>query len=190
MNLIQDFEKTFLRKNYPAFRIGDTLSVHLRITVTEESGDGEENGNSKKKKVGKKEAKERIQVFTGTVISKAGSGLSETFTLYRNAYGSFMEKVFLLHSPKIVKIEVVRSGKVRRAKLTYIRGRAGKAAKIREKMDLFQQGSAQPAAAPQEKGAVSSSAGAVQRENSKNSENNQAALENSKKKQNPEEGKA
>ncbi len=131
MNLIKDFEETFICKSLPTFRIGDTVKVHLRIVE-----EAEENG-SKKKNAVKKEAKERVQVFSGTVISKAGSGLSETFTLYRNAYGSSMERVFLLHSPKIAKIEVARSGRVRRAKLTYIRGRAGKAAKIREKIGAF-----------------------------------------------------
>lgn len=132
--LIENFEKTFLKESRPDFRIGDTIKVHLRIVVVEE---GDENGNGKKKKTSKKEAKERVQIFTGTVIAKKGSGLSETFTLYRNAYGSSMEKVFLLNSPKISKIETVRSGRVRRAKLTYIRGRTGKAAKIREKMGIF-----------------------------------------------------
>ena len=136
MNLIKDFEETFLRTTRPAFRIGDTVKVHLRIVEeAEESENG--NGNNKKKKATKKETKERVQVFTGTVISKAGCGLSETFTLYRNAYGSSMERVFLIHSPKIAKIEVVRQGRVRRAKLNYIRGRAGKAAKIRERMGMF-----------------------------------------------------
>jgi len=130
--LIENFEKTFLKTSRSDFKIGDTIKVYLRIVVVEEA---DENG--KKKKASKKEAKERVQVFTGTVMAKKGSGLSETFTLYRNAYGSSMEKVFLLNSPKISKIEIVRAGRVRRAKLTYIRGRTGKAAKIREKMRLF-----------------------------------------------------
>ena len=128
--LIENFEKTYLQTDRPDFKIGDTIKVHLRIVVVEE-------GDKKKKASNKKEAKERIQVFTGTVISKKGSGLSETFTLYRNAYGSSMERIFLLNSPKISKIEIVRAGRVRRAKLTYIRGRTGKATKIREKMKMF-----------------------------------------------------
>jgi large subunit ribosomal protein L19 len=73
-----------------------------------------------------------MQAFTGTVIAKKGTGLSETFSLYRHAYGSNMERVFLLHSPRIAQIEVVRSGKVRRAKLYYMRGKSGKAMKVRE----------------------------------------------------------
>lgn len=93
------------------FNIGDTVRVNTRIVEGE---------------------KERIQAFTGTVIAKKGSGLSETFTLYRNAYGSSMDRVFLLHSPRIAGIEVVRPGKVRRAKLYYLRGLSGKAAKVRE----------------------------------------------------------
>lgn len=138
-HLIENFEKSFLKKDCPNFRIGDTVSVHMRIKeleeVEEEKGNG--NGNGNKKAPAKAATKERIQVFTGTVIAKKGSGLSETFTVYRNAYGCSMEKVFLLHSPKLVEVKVMRSGKVRRAKLNYIRGQAGKAAKIKEKMGLF-----------------------------------------------------
>ena len=93
------------------FNIGDTIRVNTRII----EGD-----------------KERLQAFSGTVVAKKGSGLSETFTIYRHAYGSNMDRVFLLHSPRIASIEVVRPGKVRRAKLYYLRGRSGKAAKVRE----------------------------------------------------------
>ena len=95
--------------------MGDLIRVHLRIA----EGD-----------------KERIQIFAGTVIAKKGSGLSETFSLHRVAYGEGMERVFLLHSPKIAKIENVRSGKVRRAKLYYIRGKQGKAAKIQARLGV------------------------------------------------------
>ncbi len=107
--LIESIEKVQLKSEIPDFRVGDLIRVHLRIA----EGD-----------------KERIQVFAGTVIAKKGSGLSETFSLHRVAYGEGMERVFMLHSPKIAKIEHVRSGKVRRAKLYYIRGKQGKAAKI------------------------------------------------------------
>lgn len=109
--VIQELEETYLKKDVPAFNIGDTIRVNTRII----EGD-----------------KERLQAFSGTVVAKKGSGLSETFTIYRNAYGSSMDRVFLLHSPRIATIEVVRPGKVRRAKLYYLRGRSGKAAKIRE----------------------------------------------------------
>ncbi len=109
--IIQELEQSYLKKDIPIFNIGDTIRVNTRIIEGE---------------------KERIQAFSGTVIAKKGTGLSETFTIYRNAYGSSMDRVFLLHSPRIASIEVVRPGKVRRAKLYYLRGRSGKAAKIRE----------------------------------------------------------
>jgi large subunit ribosomal protein L19 len=109
--VIQELEETYLKKDVPVFNIGDTIRVNTRIIEGE---------------------KERLQAFSGTVIAKKGSGLSETFTIYRNAYGSSMDRVFLLHSPRIATIEVIRPGKVRRAKLYYLRGLSGKAAKIRE----------------------------------------------------------
>ena len=109
--LIDEVESSYFKQDVPVFNIGDTVRVQTRIIEGE---------------------KERIQAFTGTVIAKKGKGLSETFTVYRTAYGSSMERVFLLHSPRIAGVEVIRAGKVRRAKLYYIRGRAGKASKIRE----------------------------------------------------------
>lgn len=108
---IVEVESSYLKKDVPSFNIGDTVRVQTRIIEGE---------------------KERLQAFTGTVVAKKGSGLSETFTIYRTAYGSSMERVFLLHSPRIAGVEVVRAGKVRRAKLYYIRGLSGKATKIRE----------------------------------------------------------
>ncbi|MCB1116101.1 MAG: 50S ribosomal protein L19 [Chlamydiia bacterium] len=113
--LIEQIEAEQLKKDVPPFNVGDTIKVHIRIIEGE---------------------KERVQVFTGTVIAKKGSGLSETFSMYRIAYGTRMERVFSLHSPRIAKIEVVRSGKVRRAKLYYLRGAAGKAAKVKEKIGV------------------------------------------------------
>ena len=109
--IIEELEKAYLKKDLPLFNVGDTIRVQTRVIEGE---------------------KERVQAFTGTVIAKKGSGLSETFSLYRHAYGSNMERVFLLHSPRITQIEVIRSGKVRRAKLYYMRGRSGKAMKVRE----------------------------------------------------------
>ena len=109
--VIEELEAQYKKEEIPPFRIGDTVRVNTRII----EGD-----------------KERLQAFTGTVVARKGIGLSETFTLYRTAYGSSMDRVFLVHSPRIAGIEVVRSGKVRRAKLYYIRGKSGKAAKIRE----------------------------------------------------------
>ncbi len=108
--VIQRLEKRQLKNNIPDFRVGDTVKVHTRIIEGE---------------------KERIQVFTGTVIARSGTGLSETFSIHRVAYGEGMERVFLLHSPRIAKIEVTRQGQVRRAKLYYLRGTQGKAAKVK-----------------------------------------------------------
>ena len=111
--LLEEIEAGQLKTDIPHFNVGDTIKVHIRIIEGE---------------------KERLQVFTGTVIARKGSGLSETFSMYRVAYGAGMERVFPLHSPRIAKIEVVREGKVRRAKLYYLRGTAGKAAKVKEKI--------------------------------------------------------
>jgi large subunit ribosomal protein L19 len=111
--LIQEIEGEFLKKDIPAFRIGDTLCIHTRIIEGE---------------------KERIQMFTGTVIARRGSGLSETVALYRVSYGASMERVFLLHSPRIAKVEVTKCGKVRKSKLYYLRGTSGKASKVKEQI--------------------------------------------------------
>ena len=97
----------------PVITVGDTVRVHVKI---------------------KEGSRERIQVFEGIVIAKKHGGLEETFTVRRLAYGIGVEKVFPIHSPLIEKVETVRSGYVRRAKLYYLRGRVGKAAKIREKL--------------------------------------------------------
>lgn len=116
--VIQEIEGEFLKKDLPTFRVGDTLTVHTKIIEGE---------------------KERIQMFTGTVIARRGSGLSETIALYRVSYGAGMERVFLLHSPRVAKVEVVKSGKVRKAKLYYLRGASGKAAKVKEQIGEAQE---------------------------------------------------
>ncbi|AEJ43236.1 ribosomal protein L19 [Alicyclobacillus acidocaldarius subsp. acidocaldarius Tc-4-1] len=100
-----------LRKDIPDFRPGDTVRVHVKVR---------EGG------------RERIQVFEGVVIRRRGSGISETYTVRKVSYGVGVERTFPLHSPKVDKIEVVRRGKVRRAKLHYLRGLSGKAARIEE----------------------------------------------------------
>jgi large subunit ribosomal protein L19 len=110
---IQILEAEQLKSDVPMFNIGDVICIHQRIT----EGD-----------------KERIQQFSGTVIARKGGGLSETVSLYRFSYGAGIERVFMLHSPKIAKIELVRSGKVRKSKLYHIRGTSGKAAKIEERI--------------------------------------------------------
>ncbi|MCR5015925.1 MAG: 50S ribosomal protein L19 [Ruminococcus sp.] len=106
-------ESSMKKENVPAFNIGDTIKVHVMI----KEGD-----------------KSRIQVFEGTVIAKKHGGISETFTVRRVAHGCGIERVFPLHSPVVNKVEIVRSGKVRRAKLYYLRDRVGKAAKVKEQI--------------------------------------------------------
>ena len=111
--VIQEIEAAQLKTDVAPFNVGDTVCVHQRI----KEGD-----------------KERVQQFTGTVIARRGGGLSETFALYRFSYGSGVERVFMLHSPKISKIEVVRAGDVRKSKLYYLRGSSGKASKVKEQI--------------------------------------------------------
>jgi large subunit ribosomal protein L19 len=127
--VMQEIEKEQLKKDLPLFRIGDTINVHTRIIEGE---------------------KERIQTFTGTVIARRGHGLSETIALYRVSYGAAMERVFLLHSPRIAKIEVIKSGKVRKAKLYHLRGMMGKAAKIKEQIGGAANHEEQPSSATAE----------------------------------------
>jgi large subunit ribosomal protein L19 len=105
--LLDKIESADRRKNPVAFNVGDTVRVHTKVV----EGD-----------------KERIQVFTGVVIGRRGHGLNETFTVRRISYGEGIERVFPIHSPRIDKVEVERSGQVRRAKLTYLRKRVGKGA--------------------------------------------------------------
>ena len=109
--IIRAIEKEQIREDLTQFNIGDTIKVHVRI----------KEGN-----------RERIQVFEGTVIKKQNGGLRETFTVRRVAYGTGVERTFPMNSPSIDKMEVVRKGKVRRAKLFYLRDRVGKAAKVKE----------------------------------------------------------
>ncbi|MDD9270262.1 50S ribosomal protein L19 [Paenibacillus sp. GCM10023248] len=111
MNLIQEITKEQLRTDIPSFRPGDTLKVHVKVIEG---------------------SRERIQLFEGVVIKRHGGGISETFTVRKISYGVGVERTFPLHSPRIEKIEVARRGKVRRAKLYYLRGLRGKAARIKE----------------------------------------------------------
>ena len=111
MNKLEVFASEQLKETVPSFNIGDTVRVHNRI---------------------KEGTRERIQMYEGTVISRHGGGISETFTVRRVAYGCGVEKTFPLHSPNVAKVEVIRKGKVRRAKLYYIRERVGKAYKVKE----------------------------------------------------------
>lgn len=111
MNKLDAFASEQLKETVPSFKIGDTVRVHNLI---------------------KEGTRERIQIFEGTVIGRHGGGISETFTVRRIAYGVGVEKTFPLHSPHVAQVEVIRHGKVRRAKLYYLRGRVGKASKVKE----------------------------------------------------------
>ena len=113
MDLVKVLSEQQLKSDLPALKIGDTVKVHVRI----KEGD-----------------KSRIQVFEGTVIAKKHGGISETFTVRRVAHGCGIERVFPLHSPVVDRVEVIRKGKVRRAKLYYLRDRVGKAAKVKEQI--------------------------------------------------------
>ena len=113
MDMIKAFTSEQLKENVPVIRIGDTIRVHTKI---------------------KEGSRERIQMFEGTVIAKHGGGISETFTVRRVSYGCGVEKTFPIHSPNVEKVDIIRVGKVRRAKLYYIRDRVGKASKVKEKI--------------------------------------------------------
>jgi large subunit ribosomal protein L19 len=112
--LLKLAEESSLRKDPLEFEIGDTVNVHTRIL----------EGN-----------KERVQVFTGVIIARRGSGTRETFTVRRIVAGEGVERTFPVHTPKIAKLEVVRHGRVRRAKLFYLRERTGKATRLRERRE-------------------------------------------------------
>ncbi len=113
MNLIESLNSEYMKPELPKVEVGDTVRVHVKI---------------------KEGSRERVQAFEGTVIAKKHGGIAETITVRRISYGVGCEKVFPLHAPNIVDIETVRHGKVRRAKLYYLRDRMGKAAKVREKV--------------------------------------------------------
>ena len=113
MNKIEAFTNEQLKSEVPVVRIGDTVRVHNKI---------------------KEGTRERIQMYEGTVISKHGGGISETFTVRRISYGVGVEKTFPLHSPNVDKVEIIRVAKIRRAKLYYLRGRIGKASKVKEQI--------------------------------------------------------
>jgi large subunit ribosomal protein L19 len=114
MNTLKRFENARLRDDIPPFSPGDNVKVHVRVL---------EGG------------RERIQVFEGVVIARSGGGLRETFTVRKISFGVGVERIFPLHAPIISKVEVTRKGKVRRAKLYYLRDRVGRSARIKEKRD-------------------------------------------------------
>lgn len=114
VEIIKELEEEQLKKEVPSFRVGDTVRVHNRIT----EGD-----------------KSRVQIYEGTVIKKQGGSNRATFTVRKNSYGVGVEKTFPIHSPNVEKVEVVRSGKARRAKLFFLRERTGKRSKLKEIVD-------------------------------------------------------
>ena len=111
--IIKNIESAQLKAEVPQFRVGDTVRVHALI----------KEGN-----------RERVQIFEGTVLKKQGGSTRETFTVRKSSNGVGVEKTWPLHSPHVVKVEVIRQGKVRRAKLNYLRDRVGKAAKVKERV--------------------------------------------------------
>ena len=112
-DIIKNIESAQLKAEVPEFRVGDTVRVHALI----------KEGN-----------RERIQIFEGTVLKRQGGSTRETFTVRKSSNGVGVEKTWPIHSPHVVKVEVIRQGKVRRAKLNYLRDRVGKAAKIKERV--------------------------------------------------------
>ena len=150
MDIIKSIEHEKIKNKIPELKVGNTVKVHVRI----------KEGN-----------KERIQVFEGIIIKVQGGGLNQTFTVRKTSYGVGVEKTFLIHSPLVEKVELVRVGKARRAKLYYLRDRVGKAAKTKElvgarienreitvKEDLVEEPVAEEAAAPEEAPAVETTA--------------------------------
>ena len=113
MDALKIMTEGMLKEERPNINIGDIVKVHVKIREGE---------------------RERIQIFEGTIIARKGSGVSETFTVRRVSYGVGVEKVFPVNSPNVAKVELVRSGKVRRSKLYYLRDRVGKAAKVKERI--------------------------------------------------------
>lgn len=113
MDIIKALEQEQLKTDLPELNIGDYVKIHLKV---------------------KEGTRERLQVFEGTIIAKKGEGLRETFTVRRLSYGVGVERILPMHSPKIDHVDIVRKGKVRRAKLYYLRDRVGKAAKVKEKL--------------------------------------------------------
>ena len=114
MDLVKALTNEQLKENVPVLNIGDTVKVHNKI---------------------KEGTRERVQIFEGTIIARHGGGISETFTVRRISYGVAVEKTFPVHSPNVEKVEIVRQGKVRRAKLYYLRDKVGKDSKVKELID-------------------------------------------------------
>ncbi|HEV8243761.1 MAG TPA: 50S ribosomal protein L19 [Nitrospirales bacterium] len=126
MNRLQRLNAAMVKKNMPSFEIGDTVRVHVRVVEGE---------------------KERVQVFEGVVISRKGGQSAETFTVRKVSYGVGVERIFPIHSPVVERIDVVRQGRVRRAKLFYLRSKKGKTARVAER-EYLAEGKPKPETAP------------------------------------------
>ena len=128
MNRLQQLNAAMVKKNMPVFEIGDTVRVHVKVVEGE---------------------KERVQVFEGTVISRKGGSSAETFTVRKVSYGVGVERIFPIHSPIVERVDVVRQGRVRRAKLFYLRSKKGKMARVAEREYVAEGKSKPDAAAPE-----------------------------------------
>jgi large subunit ribosomal protein L19 len=126
MNQLERIQRSFTKKSAPMFEIGDTVRVHVKVVEGE---------------------KERIQVYEGTVISRKGTLNTETFTVRKISYGVGVERIFPVHSPIVTKVDVVRQGRVRRAKLYYLRSKKGKFAKVEEREFVAESKGSSPTAA-------------------------------------------
>ncbi|HEY8949858.1 MAG TPA: 50S ribosomal protein L19 [Rhizomicrobium sp.] len=136
MNIIQELEaeqmKTLRKKAHPEFRPGDTLKVNVKVV--------EQSYDEKAKQM---KTRERLQAFEGVCIARQGAGLNESFTVRKISYGEGVERVFPVYSPLVDSVAVVRKGKVRRAKLYYLRGRRGKSARIGERVERNEEAAAE-----------------------------------------------
>lgn len=142
MRKLAEVEKQYLRKEPVHFDVGDNVNVGVVITETVE-------------KKGKLEEKERIQLFSGRVIARRGTGVNEFFTVRRIVSGEGVERVFPVHSPKVANVEVTGSARVRRAKLYFLRDRSGKSVRLQERYNRDAKSGSAPAAAPAEAGGAS-----------------------------------
>jgi len=131
MQRVRDVELDQLKEDVPEFEVGDTVEVHVRL-VEEQPTSAPSRGRGARPRT-ESAVRERIQVFTGTVIARKGSGIRETFTVRRIVQGEGVERVFPLHSPFVTDVKVARRGRVRRAKLYYLRNRVGKSTRVRER---------------------------------------------------------
>ena len=128
---IEQMNAVLAKRNVPEFQPGDTVKIMVRVVEL-----GEADPKDKKKKAAVARATERLQAYEGVVIARSGAGVNENFTVRKISYGEGVERVFPIYSPIIAEIEVIRRGRVRRAKLYYLRGRRGKAARIFERTDV------------------------------------------------------